>query len=117
MINLLLIILFSPNTTIITYPSVEFEAYVTAYSRQESCHNPGCLNAMGRKPKMWDVACPRWLPLGTKVLFMGYQWLCADRYAKWIDSERDLPTFDIFSTDYQSAVDWGLQKATIKVLQ
>ena len=54
--------------------------------------------------------------MGQRVEIMDYQFVCRDRYATWLDSERDLPTFDIFSTDYQSAVDFGIQKVRVRII-
>lgn len=119
MLPLLLYILTQPRIIYIPGPAaIEITAYVTAYSATETArHNPKGLNAMSRKPQWLDVACPRWLEFGQRVEILGYEFTCRDRYALWLDTERDLPTFDIFSTDYQSAIDWGKQKMKVKIIK
>ena len=113
-----LLYILIPSQILLIAPMPAFvEAYVTAYSATEtSRHNPGGLNAMGLKPQWLDVACPRGLRLGQRVEIMGYPFICRDRYAKWLDDERDLPTFDIFSTDYRSALDFGIQKVRVRII-
>lgn len=76
----------------------------TKYSRADSCHNKKtvngkvlCLTAIGKDTvEGRTVACPRSLPLGTKIVLDGHTYVCEDRYAKYLDSERDLPTIDVF---------------------
>lgn len=114
-----LLMLIIPGTTWTWHapPPVFVEAYVTAYSATETAqHNPEGLNAMGLRPQWLDVACPRNLKLGQRVEIMGYPFVCRDRYSVWLDTERDLPTFDIFSTDYQSALDFGIQKVRVRIV-
>jgi hypothetical protein len=79
--------------------SSSFYAIVTQYSYADSCHNVvegKCLMASGRAVYVGAVACPRFLPLGTKVEVEGEIYRCEDRYATWVDTKRGMPTIDIF---------------------
>lgn len=81
-----------------------FKAIQTRYARKDSCHNPKdgkCLTAIGRDTKEGvTVACPRNIPLGTRLLIEGVgERRCEDRYAKYLDMKRGLPTIDIFTED------------------
>lgn len=96
------------------------EVYITYYSKADSCHYPkgeGCLTSSGKIAQIGFIACPRSLLLGTKVIVNNSEYICEDRYAKWVDDNRDLPTIDIW-TDKES--DWarkqGLQKATVEII-
>jgi hypothetical protein len=74
-------------------------AFITQYSRADSCHNVvngKCLMASGKAVYEGAVACPYSLKLGTKVSINGKTYTCEDRYSKWLDAKRGLPTFDIF---------------------
>lgn len=73
--------------------------YVTQYSRADSCHNVvngKCLMASGKEVYEGAVACPRDIPLGTKILLDDTEYTCEDRYAKWLDDKREYPTIDVF---------------------
>jgi len=103
-----------------TPAKTKFVAYSTAYSRKSSCHNPRgseCLTAIGRDTKEGvTVACPRDMKLGTKVRVNGKTYTCEDRYAKFLDGKRGLPTVDIFMESNELAIQYGLQKVTVEVL-
>lgn len=76
-------------------------ARVTYYDRASSCHNMNskgeCLTASGVPVSVGQVACPRSVPLGSRVSIGGVMYTCTDRYAKWLDVKYpDSPTFDIF---------------------
>jgi len=95
-------------------------AYTTAYSRTSSCHNPRgkeCLTAIGRDTEDGvTVACPRNIPLGTMVIVNNKWYRCEDRYAKYLDGKRGIPTFDIFMENHSDAVRYGLKKTEVKVM-
>lgn len=84
---------------------VTFRAVQTRYGRADSCHFPGkngeCLTAIGRDTKEGTtVACPRNIKLGTKIHIEGIgERVCHDRYAKWVDEKRGMPTVDVFVED------------------
>lgn len=121
MITLILQFLLAPNVwEWHAPPPVEMEAYITSYSVKESCHHPNCLNASNKKPEWGDVACPRWLELGTRLKIIDQIFTCRDRYALWLDKERNLPTFDIFAGygigAYEDAINFGKQKMKIQII-
>ncbi len=73
-------------------------ASITEYSRADSCHNVvngKCLMASGKPVYEGAVACPKNIPLGTKVRINGQVYTCEDRTADWVQ-RRNGPTFDIF---------------------
>lgn len=45
------------------------------------------------------------------MLLKGKTYVCEDRYAKWLDIKRDMPTVDIFVENESEAI--GLDKETI----
>lgn len=100
--------------------SREVKAYITMYSRKDSCHNPRgneCLTAAGRDTKAGTtVACPRNLKLGTKVMIDGFVYTCEDRYSTYLDAKRGLPTFDIFTEDHAAALQWGIKSRTVTIV-
>ncbi len=79
----------------------EMWAYVTGYTPESSCKlsasNPDCKMASGEVVYEGAVACPYSLSYGTKVKIGESVYTCADRYARWLDSSRGAPTFDIFT--------------------
>lgn len=80
-------------------PAQTFQAVLTQYSRADSCHNMRngkCLMASGRAVYVGAVACPYFLELGTKIVIDGETYTCEDRYAKWLDKRRGMPTVDVF---------------------
>lgn len=99
------------------------DASVSAYSLTESCHNRKngvCIGANGRPPvEGKTVACPRSLPLGTRVTVMGSNWMgeyvCEDRTAKWIEAKYG-PTFDIFMNDQGAALEFGRQTLEVTIM-
>ena len=92
------------------------EAYITAYSLEDSCHFEGCVNASGWVPSFGEVACPRDLALGTMVKIQSEVYVCTDRYAKWVDEKRGLPTFDIFMEEHRDAKSFGIHKLKVEIL-
>lgn len=76
-----------------------FKAYLTQYSRADSCHykrNGLCLMASGKPVYVGAVACPNTLRLGTKIMIGDKTYTCEDRYAQRLDKMRGLPTIDVF---------------------
>lgn len=95
-------------------------ASVTGYSLQESCHNRKngvCIAANGKAPRQGiTVACPRSVPLGTRVTIPGMgEYTCQDRTARWIE-EKYGPTFDIFMKDHGAALDFGRKKLAVTIV-
>lgn len=99
--------------------NVQITAYVTAYSRESSCHYPkgkACLMASGKDVYEGAAACPYSLKLGQEVRVSGRTFKCEDRYAKRLDTIRGLPTIDIFMNSNADAIKWGKKKMEITVL-
>ena len=93
----------TPDNSAIAPPALTtlstFQAVITQYSRTDSCHtvkNGKCIMASGRAVYVGAAACPGFLNLGTRVSIDGKSYTCEDRYAKWLDQKRGLPTVDIF---------------------
>jgi hypothetical protein len=92
------------------------EAYITHYTNAD-CTNSKCLTASGDITKKNGAACPRNLPLGQKILIGGERYMCNDRYATWLDSVRDLPTFDIWTDETtEEALAFGKQKMIVGII-
>lgn len=92
-------------------------ASITMYSRRDSCHYPRgneCLTAIGRDTKEGvTIACPHNYPLGTtKVVINGHTYTCEDRTAHWVQNKFG-DTFDIFTEDYNQAVQFGRQNLEV----
>lgn len=106
------------DTTEPTATKYAFEAYVTAYSRESSCHfrkGDLCPMASGRDVYEGAVACPRFLKIGTHISMADQLFVCEDRYAKWLDDKRGLPTIDIFMESHEEALKFGKRKMTVYV--
>ncbi len=98
------------------------ESYVTEFNKESSCHYPdgkgGCLTASGRKAESGIVACSNSFRLGTRVNIGGVVYECQDRYAKWVDALRVLPTYDIWTDGTtQDALKFGLQKQVVEIIE
>ena len=98
-----------------------FMAIQTKYSRADSCHNPRgneCLTAIGRDTKEGvTVACPSFLKLGTRIYIEGLgERVCEDRYAKRLDSQRGLPTVDVFAEAENLNALHGYKKVKVTIL-
>jgi len=91
---------------------ISFER-ITAYSPLETC-GP-CIMASGKFVYIGAVACPRAIPLGTKVEIGGFEYICEDRTSLWIENERG-PTFDIFFWSYDEAINFGVKKLLVRRL-
>ena len=96
------------------------QASVTAYTLKESCHNRKngvCIMANGKAPVAGrSIACPRDLPLGTRVFVPNRgSYICEDRTAKWVQ-EKYGPTFDIFMNDQKAALEFGRQMLEVTTI-
>lgn len=92
------------------------KAVVTAYSELDSCHTgESCLMASGKKAYVGAAACPRSIPLGTRVRVGTSIYTCEDRTARWVDGRYDL--FMGYGQEaYQSALSFGKQTLTVTLL-
>lgn len=96
--------------------SVGFTAPVTAYTGVESCHNPNCAMASGKRAYVGAVACPRSIPLGTRVEIGSLgTYICEDRTATYVDGRYDI-FFGYTQEDYYAALEFGKQYMTITIL-
>jgi hypothetical protein len=105
-----------PNVT----NNLKFEsikAYVTMYSKLETCPNKTCINAMGQSPRSnHSVACPRRYELGSVVIIRGKTYFCDDRTAPENDGR-----FDLYGGDteehYLRAKEFGKQFINLTILK
>ena len=84
---------------------------ITAYSSIESCHYPKdnlCLMADGRIAEIGAIACPRSFRLGTEFRINGKEYICRDRYNKYL-SERFDVWFGYGIDNYLWAKEWGVK--------
>jgi len=71
--------------------------------------------ASGRSAYVGAVACPRKLPLGSKVKIAGKLLTCEDRTAKRFDGRFDI--FQGYGPDAQKkAIRWGKQNLEVQIL-
>lgn len=95
-------------------PHILVSAVVTAYSEIDSCHYENCVMASGVPAYIGAVACPRSIPLNTKVVIEGKKYNCEDRTNKNLDGRYDV--FVGYGKDsYNKAINWGKRDLTIKV--
>ena len=89
-------------------------AIVTAYTAIETCAKSNCIMSNGHNAKVGYIACPRELPLGTKVLVMGNSYECGDRTALKYNGR-----FDIFmgytQEDHNRAIKFGKRELWITI--
>lgn len=77
---------------------------ITAYSELDSCHYENCAMASGKPAYVGAVACPRHIPLGTKLEIAGLgEFTCEDRYSKRLEER-----IDIFMGYGQESYDWAV---------
>ncbi len=100
--------------TIEKYVIKKVMGVTTAYGMEDSCHYEGCPNASGKIPTEGTIACPRDIKLGTRVRITGKEYVCEDRYAKYLDGVRKLPTFDIFML--KGAAEFGKHIVEVEVI-
>lgn len=105
----------SQNTTLIAPVSAyTLSAEVTAYSEIDSCHYENCLMASGNKAYIGAIACPRYLPLYTRVVIDDNPYICEDRVSKQYPNR-----FDIFmgygKESYEKAIHFGNQKKQVQI--
>ena len=90
-------------------------AIVTAYNTVSAqtagnpCEAASTDNICGRRDV---VACPRDIPLGTKVEIKGKRYVCLDRTAKKYDGRFDIS----FDKDVQAALNWGKRRVKVTIL-
>ena len=89
-------------------------AEVTAYSEFDSCHYPNCVMASGKRAYVGAIACPRNIPLGTKVVIDGAEYTCEDRTAKYLDGRYDIFT-GYRQEAYDKALKFGVQVKSITI--
>lgn len=75
---------------IVNQLSTCFMATVTSYSELDSCHYPNCIMASGKRAYVGAVACPRDIPLGTKVTIDGSEYTCEDKTALRYNGRYDI---------------------------
>lgn len=93
----------------------ELLSYITFYTPTErQTDSTPDINANGLKPKVGDVACPRFIELGTIVEINGSEYTCNDRMNIRYE-QSPIPYFDILLLDEQIALELGKQIKTVKV--
>lgn len=93
----------------------EILANISAYTPriQETDDSP-LINAMGLQVQEGDIACPRFIELGTQVEIDNVVYTCRDRMnARYANTYN----FDIFMYDLNSAKTFGRQIKIIKIIK
>ena len=83
---------------------------VTAYSPQEGCDDPDSIMANGEVVHEGAAACPREIPLGTKIKIGNREFVCEDRLAREYDDR-----FDLFVWGYQEAKSFGVKNLLVEI--
>ena len=110
------IMVFIPNKT--TYEKTDqiviINAIVTMYTSdpRETDDTP-TITASGELVRPGTIACPAFLPFGTKIEINGQRYTCADRMAK---RYRHGNYFDIWGPNKQIALEHGRQEMEVKVI-
>ena len=81
-------------------------AVVTAYTWT------GSVCADGHWPCLGECAAPRWVPLHTRVLIGGHEYLVTDRM-----NRRYPDRWDIYQSTRRTALEFGIQKLTVNIPQ
>lgn len=108
-----------PNRLPVPSPDLKFKEIqmtVTAYNTFEiQTDSSPCIAASGQNicGRTDVVACPRSIPLGTKVEIEGKVYVCEDRLAMKYDNRIDIS----FDKDLQGAIKFGKQRLTVKIYE
>ena len=95
-------------------PKKVVEATITKYNPVPAqCDSTPDITASGKKVREGIIACPEWLPFGTKVEIKGKTYTCEDRMA---ERYRHQWRFDILTFDEREAKKWGAKKMRVKIL-
>ncbi len=95
-------------------PRMMLTATVTAYNTLAAqTDGSPCIAAKGDNICGRDdvVACPRWIPLGTKVTIQNKEYECLDRTAMKYNSRFDIS----FDKDYEGAIAFGKRTLPVTV--
>lgn len=90
------------------------QANVSAYTSTvaETDAEP-TITASGKQVRAGFIACPTFIPFGTKVTLLGETYVCEDRLGKRIrqrDGENGVWHFDIWMSDRNTALQFGRKK-------
>ncbi len=88
-------------------------AEVSAYSKRETCPNSRCVTASGEQAQRNIAACPRICPFGTIIEIDNERFECGDRLHPRFEGRFDL----WFGNDYEAALQFGIQKKTIVIIE
>lgn len=106
------------STAAVGSPSISYTetATITAYSSLDSCHHAGCVMANGKPAAVGFAACPRRLPLGSKVVISGSIYECGDRTAERFDGRYDL-FLGYGDEAHARALEFGKKEMSVAILQ
>lgn len=83
-------------------------ADVTKYSPRETCPDRPCVMASGELAYEGAIACPRGVKLRSIAIIDGLVYKCHDRTNKRLDGR-----YDIFTSNYDEAIQWGVRSKNI----
>jgi len=110
-IAFLALCLLTPNK--VSAEGIKFT--VTGYSSLDSCNTKLCLMASGKSAYVGAVACPRKIPLGSKVRINNKVYTCEDRTAKRFDGRYDI-FFGYGKEAHAKAINWGIRKVDVYIV-
>lgn len=117
-ITFLIVPLLSPVFLTPSQLPEPIQMLTTAYSEIDSCHYPteeGCLVASGKIADHGMVACPRSLPLGTKIEIDGKDYTCEDRYNADLSDRIDI-WFGYGESALTEARNYGRKVVNIRII-
>jgi 3D (Asp-Asp-Asp) domain-containing protein len=93
---------------------IDITAQVTSYSSDiaETDDTPD-ITASNTHVHEGTLACPKRYPFGTKVRIEGKEYVCEDRMNQKKFPER----FDVWQSNKEDAIRWGVRTLTITILQ
>lgn len=59
------------------------------------------------------VSVAGWLPLGTRIVIDGHEYIVQDRTARWIRDKYDSKIIDLYFADHEAALGWGKQQMEV----
>jgi len=97
------------------YQVRETTGIVTAYSEIDSCHHLNCAMASGNRAYVGAIACPRNLPLYTRIIINYTTYICEDRTAEKYDGRYDI-FYGYGEDSHKRALEYGIKNQLIQII-
>lgn len=87
-------------------------ADVTKYTSRETCPDRPCIMASGVEAYEGAIACPRGVKLRSIAVIDSKVYVCHDRTNLRLNGR-----YDIFTSDYDEAIKWGVRSKNIIIIR